>query len=471
MSTQVASRDVFCPRRWGLPERAIPRLGERLREFWSRFGEQFKTKTRDPSEQAWVYLRGLLTMEGKRNFRNIARRVNGLSDDGQNVQYFMSESPWSARAVMDQVQEEIAATPGLRRGGVVILDESAVEKAGGKSVGAARQHNGRLGKIEMSQVGTFLGWTNGFLWTWVDGELFIPERWFSSEMAEERKRVGLPEERRFETKIELGWRMTQRAQANGLPFEAAVCDEFYGRSGWLRRQWHEAGILYMADVPGDTFVYLSRPEGPRKAPKPCEVREVARRADTHFQRVPVRPTERGYLEEPFALRRVWTIRDGTVAEEWLVIRREGKNRYSYGLSNASADTPRTELAWLKCVRYFIERAHEDAKSEMGWDELQAQKYRAWEHHLALTVLASWFVAGVKREWAEAYPRDPKLARQLGLDVLPLLSVANVRELLRAALPLDRLTPQQATRLVVKHLVNRSHSTRSRLKAQHRKRGP
>jgi hypothetical protein len=34
-----------------------------------------------------------------------------------------------------------------------------------------------------------------------------------------------------------------------------------------------------------------------------------------------------------------------------------------------------------------------------------------------------------------------------------------------------LSPEQATRLVVKHLVNRSRSTRSRLKTQRRNRGP
>jgi hypothetical protein len=46
-----------------------------------------------------------------------------------------------------------------------------------------------------------------------------------------------------------------------------------------------------------------------------------------------------------------------------------------------------------------------------------------------------------------------------------LSVANVRELLKAVMPLEQLTPEQATRLAAKHLVNRSYSTASRLKAQ------
>jgi len=43
--------------------------------------------------------------------------------------------------------------------------------------------------------------------------------------------------------------------------------------------------------------------------------------------------------------------------------------------------------------------------------------------------------------------------------------------LRAVMPLDQLSPEDATRLVVKYLVNRSRSTRSRLKHQRRSRKP
>jgi len=70
---------------------------------------------------------------------------------------------------------------------------------------------------------------------------------------------------------------------------------------------------------------------------------------------------------------------------------------------------------------------------------------------------------VRLEWAERYPRDECLAHKLEVDVLPELSVANVREMLRAVLPLSQLTPERAQKLVVKHLVNRTRSRRSRLK--------
>ena len=120
------------------------------------------------------------------------------------------------------------------------MDESAVEKASAKTAGAGRQHNGRLGKIEMSQVGTLLGFAKETLWTWIDGELYLPEAWFGPDKAASRQRLGVPPERRFATKIELAWQMIQRVR---VPYEAVLCDDLYGRNQHFRRQMDEAGIL------------------------------------------------------------------------------------------------------------------------------------------------------------------------------------------------------------------------------------
>lgn len=115
-------------------------------EFRQRFLEFFKTKTRDTSEYAHGYMSGQLRMEEKRNYTNIGCNT-GIP--AQNMQHFMSNSPWSAQAVIRQVQAEIAATLELQ-GGVLILDESANAKESNKSAGAARQYDGRRGKVDMS---------------------------------------------------------------------------------------------------------------------------------------------------------------------------------------------------------------------------------------------------------------------------------------------------------------------------------
>jgi SRSO17 transposase len=460
-----------------LPPEAILSLGDDLLEFWTHCRHCFWTQTRDQAPKAYHYLSGLLRMTKKRTFAGIGRTTG---QPGENIQHFMTNSPWSARAVYNQVQADIAATPELRTGGMLLLDESADAKAGTKTAGAGRQRNGRLGKVDLCQVGVFLSFVKDNTWTWVDGELFLQEHWFEPKMGDERKRLGIPSDRTFKTKVELGWEMIQRAQANGLPFEAVGCDDLYGRANWFRAKMAGAGLIYMADVPGDTQVYLTCPKfGVPETPpghkghkytvsrvlsddKPKTVSQVAGLPDTHWQRIRVRPTERGELVAKFAVRRIWTMRDEKPTEEWLVIRRDADGDHRYALSNAPLETPAEDLAWMHGQRYFVERSIQDAKSEIGWDEFQAQKFRAWEHQLALTVLASWFVAQTKLRWAQQYPRDPKLHQELKVDLLPALSVANVRELLRAVMPLPQLSRDEAAAQVVKHLVNRTRSRKSRV---------
>src|SRR5712664_1857400 len=473
--------DLYAPSRWGLSAEAISTVGARLDEFWLRFRDCFKTRTRDTSANAYTYLRGQLTMDNERNFANMARNMTG--DDGQALQHFMANSPWTGQAVFGQIQAEIKATAALAQGSTLILDESADEKAGTHNAGASRQYNGRMGKVDLCRVDTCLTYANGGLWAMVDGELFLPEEWFGEAFAQTRHALGIPPDRTFETKIALGLKMVKRVKAKGVPFDLVACDALYGRDSQFRADLAAENVQYAAQVPADTNVYLSEPRvglppkrGKRGRPRtrlrvlsgqhPHEVRALAQHPQTAWQRVQVRLTERGWLTADFAVRRIWTVAAGQRPRaEWLVIRRNSDGECSYTLLNAPTDTPQAWLIAWSCRRYFTERTFEDAKTEIGWDEFQAQKYRAGEHHLALTAAALWFVAQTKLVWAQMYARDPELAHQLEVEVLPALSTANVRELLKAVLPLPQLTPKEAMDLVITHLINRARSTSSRLKSQ------
>lgn len=408
-------------------------------------------------------------MEAKRNFANIGRKTETA---GQNLQHFISNSPWSASAVIEAVQSEIKSHPAFEQA-ILVLDESAEEKAGPESAGAGRQHNGRLGKIEMSQVGVYLSLVTPQVNTWIDGELYIPARWFEASYAGKRKTVGIPDQRTFRKKPELGWQMIQRVQARGLPFEAVVMDDLYGRNEVLRQRLDQAGIEYYGDVPVDTRVYLEQPVivypltkrgKPSKNPKiegqPYKVQELVQHLA--WQTIRLRPSERGYLQADFGRCRVWVVYGTTVHQEWLLIRKDPAQT-TYVLSNAPEETSLETMAWRKTHRYLIERSNEDAKGEFGWDEFQARKYRAWEHQLALTILAAWFVAETRLDWMQRFKQDPALLAQYEVEVLPQLSVGNVRELLRAAMPLPQLSTEDAAHLVVTHLVNRTRSRRSRLR--------
>lgn len=431
-----------------------------------------RTQTRDTSEYGLWYLSGLLRLETKRTIANMGHKLKVSS---QNLHHFMSNSPWSGTELIEAIQAQVGQEAEFQAEAMLIIDESATEKKGDQSAGAGRQHNGRLGKVEMSQVGVFLSLVTPSVNTWVDGELFLPEAWFSPEGTDRRAKAEIPPELTFQTKPQLAWQMIKRAQNNGLPFMAVAMDTLYGRSGRLRVDLDQAGLEYYADVPADTQVYLCQPrliyqttKQGKLAKRPTilghsyEVRQLFDQPHLRWQPLILRPNERGLLQAEFTRLPVWTLYQGVPRREWLLIRLDDE-RITYTLSNAAWDTPLTTMAWRKSHRYFIERSNQDAKSELGWDEFQAIKYRAWHHHLALTILASWFITRTRLDWLHRSPPDPQLLADYETDFLPFLSVANIRELLRAAMPLPQLSPREAASLVLQHLDNRLRSRKSRLR--------
>jgi len=286
--------------------------------------------------------------------------------------------------------------------------------------GIARQHIGRIGKVDIGQVGVGLGYYQHGVWMMLDAELYLPKVWFDEEYSELRRRWYIPDERSFATKIQLGQKMIRQAKANGVPFEIVSFDTLYGRDSDFRYELDSEGILYMADIPANTQVHLTKPvvgvpanpPGKHGRPfsrlqvlsddQPVEARSLV--SEMTLTPVGVRHTERGLLVYECAALRVWTItQKGVVHEEWLLVRRESEmNRpvgssgsFSFSLSNAPKETTLAQLAFWRCERYFAERTFQDAKTEAGWDELVARKYRAWMHHTALSALALWFAATTK----------------------------------------------------------------------------
>lgn len=92
---------------------------------------------------------------------------------------------------------------------------------------------------------------------------------------------------------------------------------------------------------------------------PIPASQVATVPQTRFTRVPVRAAQRGLLADTFAARRVWTVREGQLASDWLGIRRHlrppgpvsaAKQQISYALANAPAHPPRARRAELTCLR-------------------------------------------------------------------------------------------------------------------------
>jgi hypothetical protein len=187
----------------------------------------------------------------------------------------------------------------------------------------------------------------------------------------------------------------------------------YGRNQAFRATLDAAHTGYAAQVPANTLVYEAEPRVgvPRRRhrrgqpPKrlkvlsqkaPREARVLARSRHTDWQRVRVRPTERGWLEAEFAVQRIWTVAAGQPARaEWLVMQREADGDIAYTLLNAPPDTPAQTLIEWSCQRYFTERAFQDAMGRDGGGA-EPDRYRS-QRPLVRTELP-WIIR-IAAHWA------------------------------------------------------------------------
>ena len=206
------------PQLWGLSQATIDELGDELRSFHQEFAPLFKTRTRDVSEHAFTELKGSLLMEGKRTYTGVAQKVVDPLDAGQNLQHFMSDSPWESQQIFDAIQGQIREHPELQ-GGMLNLDDSGNVCSSLQKAGAQKQYLGRLGKVDVGQVGVVLSYYHEGIWALVDAELFLPESWFEKEHTKAWKRLHIPEDREFATKLDIGKAKIDHAIEQAFPFE------------------------------------------------------------------------------------------------------------------------------------------------------------------------------------------------------------------------------------------------------------
>ncbi|MEM1119954.1 MAG: transposase [Bacteroidota bacterium] len=457
---------------WGIDLSTLEMIGDKLQVVFDRYRHLLKTKTRDTSAQGLNYLKGCLLLETDRNYANIDRKISGNPmADGQAIQQFMSDSPWSADTVFQQVRQDIKSNEALQ-GGTLNFDETGDECSGKHKAGAARQYLGRLGKVDMGQVGVLSSYSLDNLWLLTDAELYFPKKWFEPAYQAQWKKLHIPVDKRFATKLAIAREQFDRANNESLPFDWVGGDAYYGQS--LDFRWHigDQNKQYLFSVPKDMQVWLANPlEDNSPANNSQTVEQLATTAT--FETIQVRWTERGMMELPYSFIPVWTFKhQGKVADwqarqEMLVIRKEADGKISYALSNG-VQTAKLILAQQRSERYFVERTIQDCKSELGADELQALKYRAYMHCLAMNAIALTFLASVKLEQRKQFAPIDEVQQAIEVEQLPDLSLANVKELLSVTMPLPQLSKQQACELVVHKLYKRSVSTQSRRKRQKRR---
>lgn len=395
-------------------------MGLRFNNFIQGYSSLFQRGTRSVGEQAEQYLQGLLQASRKKNMERMEEVVPNC--DYQALQHFLSHSQWDARAVLDQLALEADHHLGGSADTGFFIDESGFAKKGEKSVGVARQWNGRLGKVDNSQVAVFACLGQGPFATLIDTRLYLPRDWVKDP--ERCLDAGVPEQEIvYKSKADLAFEMVVGARQNGIRFSFVGMDGGYGKEPALLRRLEDSGEVFVADVHKSQQIYVDNPNpavperrgGRGKKPTQLKAQSASQRVDEwvkaqpeeSWQRITVRPGTKGKLRVEALHARVWLWNGSEqTARYWHVVatRELGSpETIKYTLSNAPAETSLERLVWMQRQRFWIERSFEDGKSECGLADYQVRGWLAWHHHMALVMMAMLFMLEEKLSQKATYP--------------------------------------------------------------------
>ena len=400
--------------------------------IYSKYNDLFKVYTKSCTHVAEEYLSGLLQCEkGHENMERMVEKVN--DSEYKRYIHFLSVSKWSASDVnlvtmksVDSSLREQKIKSGLPTG--FVIDETSHLKKGLKSVGVSRQYAGVVGKVDNCQVAVHASLGNEKYCSLVGTQLFLPEVWTNDKQRCDA--AGVPElDQKFQTKPELALKLVKQAIGSGIEFDFIAGDGLYGHNAELTRALDALGQFYVLDVHKDELVFLTEPTfcvPERKGNKgkfptkiqpdiePVQLQNYIKTlADKDFSTEKIRKTAKGWKTAKVHTATVWHWdgKEEKACKRTLVITRSAKTKYS--LSNGDkAKYTNKEWAYFQCSRYWVERCFDDCKNELGMSGYQVTGWLAWQHHMALVMMASLYILTLKIENQEEMPllsvRDARL---------------------------------------------------------------
>lgn len=354
----------------------------------------------------------------------------------QQLQHFISNSPWDARAVMREVGRSVKQSlESLSGEKGLLLDESGNEKAGTESVGVTRQYIGNTGKVCNAQNGVYAGLCRGDKIGLVGARLYLPKEWADNK--KRCRKAGVPErEQKYRTKPELGLEIIKELETV-VDYDWVGGDTVYGNSPQLRQELRESGKAYVLDVGENLGVHLRIPQPylPKGAVKgrhrtrlvideeSVSLKElITQIEDKQWRRVKYRDGTKGEMVREAVLKKVWLWKKGTLeieAGELLISRKLDKTEVKYSLCHEPHKEVKLEqLLYRQMQRYWIERGFQEIKEQIGLHQYQVRGWQAWEHHIALTMMALQFILETQLE---------------NIEKLPLMSCGDVKLLLSQTL--------------------------------------
>lgn len=339
----------------------------------------------------------------------------------QQLQHFISESEWDGKAVMKEVARKTNQSLEFLKGEKgLILDESGNEKAGDKSVGVARQYIGNVGKVCNSQVGVYAGLSRADKISLVGAKLYLPKEWTTDK--KRCQKAGIPsEEQKYRTKPELGLEIIKELEGV-IEYDWVGGDSVYGNSPQLRKSLRELEKAFVMDVGEELQVCLEKPHpvvpesrgrGRTRTRYVIEEKKVSLKnvpedlPESDWKTIKYREGTKGKLVREAVLMKVWIWQKGTAeveTAELLISRKLDQTEVKYSLCFEPSGELNVETALFRQMqRYWIERGFQEIKEQIGLHQYQVRGWRAWQHHIALTMMALHFILETQIENAENLP--------------------------------------------------------------------
>jgi len=402
--------------------------------IYSDYGDKFRVYRKSSTHVACDYVSGLLQCE--KGHENMERMVEKVEDSNYaRYIHFLSSSPWdhdgvnkiTAKKVSDHLS---AQKKRSKKPTALTIDETSHLKKGVKSVGVSRQYAGVSGKVDNCQVSVHTSLSNEKYCSLTGTRLYLPDSW--TEDADRCEAAGIPlSKRAYKTKPELALELVKEAIDIGVEFDFINGDGLYGHNAELTRKLDDLGKLYVLDIHKDELIFLTEPtlSIPEKIPgsagrppsllhpdtTPIQVQKYIKTLDYEkdFKEVKVRRTAKGWKKCKVHTVTVWHWdgKEESAKKRTLVITVSDKVKYS--LSNGEVEEySAKEWAYFQCSRYWVERCFDDSKNELGMSGYQVTGWLAWQHHMALVMMAGLYILIMKLDYKKAMPllsvRDARL---------------------------------------------------------------
>ena len=374
------------------PRAPLPELAEFLAPLRVHF-------TQGPSaETLRQYLTGLLSEHPNKNCDTLAEIVPETNE--QQFNHLLTAMVWDETALNRQRIAQMRTLPS-EGDGVLIFDDTGFEKQGRHSVGVARQYTGTAGKLTNCQVTVNCHYAERTLAWPVATRLYWPREWADDPGRRQQARV--PEAVVFQTKAELALTLLDEANACGVRHTCVTGDADYGDNPNFLNGLEERGERYVVAVRANFSVTLGQG---KHSPVIRADEALAAQPLRDWQTLAWSEGTKGWWRAKFHALRCWRVDgDGTRHVGWLIGQRPGRGQHGdwkYFWSDLPATTLLEVMVEYAHRRHWVEQYHEEAKTELGWDQYQGRRWDGFHRH-AITVMLSYsFLV-----WLEGWEREQR----------------------------------------------------------------